>query len=88
MEPNVLARLAAVFDRRAPIQSIICNRNAGLPSRPMTASAPRETYLIAQLEESASYLRDEGWYQTAVLLLAAAREIESLRREVSGIFGR
>lgn len=82
MDQNVLARLATAFDRRAPIQSIISNKNACPPARPMTGSPRGQTYLTAQLEESASYLRDAGWHQTAVLLLAAAAEIESLRREL------
>jgi hypothetical protein len=36
------------------------------------------TFLSSQLRESAPYLRDDGWDQTAQLLLAAAAEIEYL----------
>jgi hypothetical protein len=39
----------------------------------------QSTYLSAQLRESAPYLKDAGWRQTAALLLAAADEIEDLR---------
>ena len=41
----------------------------------------KATYLSAQLRESAPYLRDAGWRQTADLLLAAADEIETLRAQ-------
>lgn len=73
---------SAVLDRRASTRSIVCTSNGGLRSRLINGSQPRATYLTAQLEESASYLRNSGWQQTAVLLLAAAAEIESLRREL------
>ena len=43
----------------------------------------KATYLSAQLRESAPYLRDAGWRQTADLLLAAAHEIESLRSQLA-----
>jgi hypothetical protein len=36
------------------------------------------SYLSAQLRESAPYLRDVGWRETADLLIAAAAEIEEL----------
>jgi hypothetical protein len=39
----------------------------------------KETYLSAQLREAVPYLQDSGWRETAVLLLAAADEIERLR---------
>ena len=42
----------------------------------------KPTYLSAQLRESAPYLRDAGWHQTADLLLASADEIERLRRQL------
>jgi hypothetical protein len=42
----------------------------------------KPTYLSAQLRESAPYLRDAGWGQTATLLLAAADEIETLRQRL------
>jgi hypothetical protein len=35
--------------------------------------------ITTQLRESASYLVDQGWHQTAELVIAAADEIESLR---------
>ena len=41
------------------------------------------TYLSAQLRESAPYLQDAGWRQTADLLLAAADEIETLRAQLA-----
>ena len=40
------------------------------------------TFLSSQLRESAPYLQDEGWDQTAQLLLAAAAEIESLQTQL------
>ena len=40
------------------------------------------TYLSAQLRESAPYLRDAGWRETAILLTVAADEIEQLRAQV------
>ena len=43
----------------------------------------KATYLSAQLRESAPYLRDAGWRQTADLLVAAAHEIESLRSQLA-----
>lgn len=45
----------------------------------------KETFLSAQLRESAPYLRDAGWRQTADLLIAAAAEIESLRNQVDAL---
>jgi hypothetical protein len=43
----------------------------------------RTSYLSAQLRESAPYLRDVGWRQTAELLIAAADEIEQLRSQLA-----
>ena len=43
----------------------------------------QETFLSAQLRESAPYLNDAGWHQTAVLLVAAADEIENLRGQLA-----
>jgi len=43
----------------------------------------KATYLSAQLRESAPYLRDAGWRQTADLVIAAAQEIESLRSQLA-----
>jgi hypothetical protein len=40
-------------------------------------------YLPAQLRESAPYLKDAGWQQTATLLLAAADEIEMLQQRLA-----
>ena len=40
------------------------------------------TFLSSQLRESAPYLQDEGWDQTAQLLLAAAAEIECLQTQL------
>jgi hypothetical protein len=43
----------------------------------------KSTYLSAQLRESAPYLRDIGWRETADLLIAAAAEIEELRAQLA-----
>lgn len=43
----------------------------------------KSTYLSAQLRESAPYLRDIGWRETADLLIAAAAEIEELRSQLA-----
>ena len=43
------------------------------------------SYLSAQLRESAPYLRDSGWRETATLLTLAADEIEQLRSCVVGL---
>ena len=40
------------------------------------------TFLSAQLRESAPYLRDAGWRETANLLVAAADEIETMRHQL------
>jgi hypothetical protein len=42
-----------------------------------------QTYLSAQLRESAPYLKDAGFRQTATLLLAAADEIETLQQRLA-----
>jgi hypothetical protein len=39
----------------------------------------KATFLTTQLRESASYLQDEGFRQTADMVIAAADEIEALR---------
>ena len=49
----------------------------------MAAPMHKATYLSAQLRESAPYLRDAGWRQTADLLVAAAHEIESLNSQLA-----
>jgi hypothetical protein len=36
-------------------------------------------YIAAMLKESAPYLREAGWRETADLLVAAAQEIEALK---------
>src|SRR5262245_15357799 len=56
--------------------------SASEPARPIVS---KPTYLSAQLRESAPYLRDAGWRQAADLLLAAADEIETLRRDLEGV---
>jgi hypothetical protein len=43
----------------------------------------KSTYLSAQLRESAPYLRDIGWRETADLMIAAAAEIEELRAQLA-----
>jgi hypothetical protein len=48
----------------------------------MTSRMNKSSYLTAQLRESAPYLRDAGWHQTAQLLVAAADEIEALRAQL------
>jgi hypothetical protein len=40
------------------------------------------TALTSALRESCGYLRDSGYHQTARLLIAAAEEIERLRRQL------
>lgn len=89
MKRNGLARLTAVLARRNPIDGLICSKHDYGPCRKLARSprgqVPKETYLTVQLEESASYLRDAGWLQTAALLLVAAVEIESLRQEVAEV---
>jgi hypothetical protein len=47
-----------------------------------SASVKQATYLSAQLRDSAPYLRDIGWHETATLLTLAADEIEELRARV------
>lgn len=39
----------------------------------------KANYLTAQLRESAPYLKDAGWQQTAKLVSEAADELEALR---------
>jgi hypothetical protein len=39
----------------------------------------RATFLTTQLRESAPYVSEAGWHQTAQLLIAAAEEIERLQ---------
>ena len=41
------------------------------------------SYLSTQLMESAPYLKDAGWRETATLLIAAAAEIEELKQRVA-----
>ena len=48
----------------------------------MIPSVKQATYLSAQLRESAPYLLDSGWRETAALLTLAADEIEQLRARV------
>jgi hypothetical protein len=43
----------------------------------------KETYLSSQLRESAPYLKEAGFRQTATLLMAAAEEIETLQTRVA-----
>ncbi len=43
----------------------------------------KPNHLSTQLRESAPYLKDAGWHQTAVLMTAAADEIEALRQRIS-----
>ena len=50
----------------------------------LTNASTRATYLTAQLRESAPYLADVGWHQTAQLLTAAATEIERLQVQSHG----
>jgi hypothetical protein len=45
----------------------------------------KTTYLSAQLRESAPYLREAGWRETAALVAAAADEIETLRQRLAEI---
>jgi hypothetical protein len=43
----------------------------------------KQTYLSAQLRESAPYLKDAGFRQAATLMLAAADEIETLQQRLA-----
>jgi hypothetical protein len=43
----------------------------------------KPTYLSTQLRETAPYLKDAGWRQSATLLLAAADEIERLQQRLA-----
>ena len=43
----------------------------------------KPNYLSAQLRESAPYLKDAGWHDTAILMTAAADEIEALRQRIA-----
>jgi hypothetical protein len=43
----------------------------------------KPNYLSAQLRESAPYLKDAGWHDTAILMTAAADEIETLRQRIA-----
>jgi hypothetical protein len=45
----------------------------------METGMGEQTFISAQLRESAPYLNDAGFRQTAALLLAAADELELLR---------
>jgi hypothetical protein len=47
----------------------------------------KSAYLVAQLRESAPYLRDAGWHQSADLMIAAANEIEALRAQLGAANG-
>ena len=41
--------------------------------------------LITALRDSCGYMRDEGWQQTAQLMLLAADEIERLNERILGL---
>jgi hypothetical protein len=43
----------------------------------------KPNYLSAQLRESAPYLKDAGWHDTAILMTAAADEIEALGQRIA-----
>lgn|GEM_PF-4285388 len=45
----------------------------------------KATYLTTHLRESAPYLKDAGWRESAKLLLLAADEIEALRARVQNL---
>jgi hypothetical protein len=48
-----------------------------------TGNRSKPSYLSAQLRETAPYLKDAGWQQTATLLFAAADEIEALQQRLA-----
>jgi hypothetical protein len=50
-------------------------------SNASTSSVKNSSYLSTQLMESAPYLKDAGWRETATLLIAA--EIEELKQRVA-----
>jgi hypothetical protein len=47
----------------------------------------KPNYLSAQLRESAPYLKDAGWRDTAILMTAAADEIEALQQRIAELEG-
>jgi hypothetical protein len=62
-----------------------CSKGKALFELPRTNrvyAVKQATYLSAQLRESAPYLRDIGWRDSATLLTLAADEIEELRARV------
>ena len=50
-------------------------------------SMAKPNYLSTQLRESAPYLKDAGWRDTAALMTAAADEIEALRQRIAELEG-
>ena len=57
-----------------------------VPFHHLIASSTRmgkPNYLSTQLRESAPYLKDAGWRDTAALMTAAADEIEALRQRIA-----
>ena len=48
----------------------------------MSLPLRKTTYLSAQLRESAPYLKEAGWRQTASLIDAAADELERLEHRL------
>jgi hypothetical protein len=69
-------------------KAIIAARCDGRPSRCRAHATTTHGFEAAtnrhRLRESAPYLRDAGWRQTADLLIAAADEIDALRAAISG----
>jgi hypothetical protein len=53
----------------------------GVPTE-LISLMSKATYLTTQLRESAPYLKDAGWHESAKLVVAAANEIEALRLRV------
>jgi hypothetical protein len=49
---------------------------------PCPDTGEESMYISVMLRESAPYLRDAGWRETAQLLIAAAQEIEELKSQL------
>jgi hypothetical protein len=64
---------------REPMPSL----NPGAAASNRVVIVKGQTYLSAQLRDSAPYLKDAGWHETATLLVAAANEIETLQQQLS-----
>lgn len=78
-----LAMRLSVKSNSRPMESVNCcfrrSRSVDLHSPTKGRRMPQSNFITAQLRESAPYLQDTGFRETAKLLIAAAEEIEMLR---------